>query len=145
MIPLNGRAVMPKLASRRRVAGFNLIELMLVLGVIGVLAAIALPSYQSHVRKTRRAVVQADMAEYAQRAERYHSSNNSYTGFTLPYSVSPREGGAAAYALSLEKVTSSGFTLVAQPQNTQVKDACGKLTLDQANRKTAEDTVSSCW
>ncbi|WMJ68608.1 type IV pilin protein [Stenotrophomonas sp. 24(2023)] len=136
---------MPTFSPRRRAAGFNLIELMLVLAVIGVLAAIALPSYQSHVRKVRRAVVQADMAEYAQRAERFHSSNNSYSGYTLPTSVSPREGGTSFYALSLEKVSASAFTLVAQPQNGQEKDACGKLTLDQANRKTAEDTVSSCW
>ncbi|XFC38490.1 type IV pilin protein [Stenotrophomonas indicatrix] len=127
-----------------RSAGFTLIELMIVVIVIGILAAIAIPSYQQYVLRSHRAVAKADLAEYAQRAERYHSSNNSYSGYTLPSKVSPREGGATRYDLSYNG-DGSTFTITASPAGTQVKDSCGKLTLDQANRKTSEGAVSDCW
>ncbi|MCF5090007.1 putative major pilin subunit [compost metagenome] len=135
---------MRALPSRRLAGGFNLIELMLVIGVIAVLSAIAYPSYLAHVRKTHRTAVKADMVEYAQRAERQHSSENSYASFKLPYEVSPREGGTARYKLAIDAKAST-FKITATPQGTQTKDSCGTLTLDQANRKTAEGTLSECW
>jgi len=127
-----------------RSAGFTLIELMIVVIVIGILAAIAIPSYQQYVLRSHRAVAKADLSEYAQRAERYHSSNNSYSGYALPSKVSPREGGTTRYDLSY-KGDGSTFTITASPAGTQVKDSCGKLTLDQANRKTSGGAVSDCW
>ncbi|HEL2977448.1 TPA: type IV pilin protein [Stenotrophomonas maltophilia] len=135
---------MLSMSSPRRAGGFTLIELMVVVIVIGILAAIVIPSYQQYVRRSHRAAVKADLVEYAQRAERYHSSNNSYSGFTLPSKVSPREGGTARYNLAF-KGDGTTFTITASPQGTQVKDSCGKLSLDQANRKTAEGTLSDCW
>lgn len=125
-------------------AGFTLIELMLVIGVIAVLSAIAYPSYLDQVRKSRRGAVKADLVEYAQRAERQHSSSNTYAGYALPYTVSPREGGTAYYNLKVD-TTQSTFTITATPQGSQAKDKCGEMTIDQANRKTAETTLSECW
>lgn len=79
-------------ASRRSTAGFTLIELMITVAVIAVLAAIALPSYQRHVLKTNRALAKADLVEIAQLLERYHTVQNSYDGFSLPFDQSPRQG-----------------------------------------------------
>ncbi|WP_286071530.1 type IV pilin protein [Stenotrophomonas sp. 57] len=135
---------MSTMTSPRRLGGFTLIELMVVVIVIGILAAVVIPSYQEYVRRSHRAVAKADLAEYAQRAERYHSSNNSYSGFTLPSKVSPREGGTVRYNLEF-KGDGATFTIAASPQGAQAKDSCGKLSLDQANRKTAEGTLSDCW
>ena len=124
--------------------GFTLIELMIVIMIIAVLAAIAYPSYQKHMLKTRRAAVQADMVEYAQRAERYHSVNNTYSGFALPFEQSPREGGTVRYNLEFEGDGSS-FTITATPDGEQEKDECSEMTLDPANRKTAAEDVDGCW
>lgn len=130
-------------------SGFSLIELMIVVGVVAILAAVAYPNYTDHVRKSKRAQAKADLVEYAQNAERWFTVNNTYAGMTFPGGAttvsSPREGGTAAYTLTLQRAQST-FTLTATPQGNQVKDKCGTLTLDQAGRKTpAEATVSGCW
>lgn len=52
---------------RHTVAGFVLVELMLVVGIIGVLAAVALPAYQDYTMRTRVAEA-LDLASVAQKA-----------------------------------------------------------------------------
>lgn len=134
----------------RRVPGFTLIELMIVVAVVAILAAIAYPSYQEHIRKTRRAQAKADLVEYAQLAERYHTVNNSYEGFTLPASQSPREEGATAqYNLVLtvdKKTAASQFRITAEPTGAQAEDRCGKLSLDQASvKRHSKGDYKECW
>jgi len=130
---------------RQRVRGFTLIELMITVAVVAILAAVAIPSYAEHVRKSRRAQAKADMVETAQLMERYHTVQNTYVGFTLPSTQSPRDG-TPQYTLSLGNVSASAFTLTATPGTNQSKDKCGTMTLDQAGRKTPDHaTVDGCW
>ena len=134
---------------RRLGAGFTLIELMIVVAVVAILAAIAVPSYQEQVRKSRRAQAKADMVEYAQMAERYFTVNNTYVGFALPTTQSPREAGATArYTLALNPApTVSTFTITATTQGTQSSDRCGNLgvTNTGVKTKTGGAPFSECW
>jgi type IV pilus assembly protein PilE len=126
--------------------GFTLIELMIVVAVVAILAAIAYPSYQEYIRKSRRAQAKADLVELAQLAERHHTVQNSYSGFSLPFTQSPREGGTAHYGLALNpEVTATSFTIVATPANGQANDRCGTLSLNQAGVKTHSEGPSDCW
>ncbi|SOO17891.1 Type IV pilin PilE [Xanthomonas citri pv. fuscans] len=128
------------------VRGFTLIELMIVVAVVAILSAIAYPSYTEHVRKSRRAQAKVDLVEYGQLAERFHTVQNTYSGFTLPTNVSPREGGTAAYTLALTQQTQSGYVITATPAAAQAADKCGTLSIDQASRKTnSRGTKSDCW
>ncbi len=128
-----------------RVRGFTLIELMITVAVVAILAAVALPSYQDHVRKSRRAQAKADLVEVAQLLERYHTVQNTYVGFTLPFEQSPRDG-TSRYTISLGGESASAFTLTAAPGDAQAEDKCGTMTLDQAGRKTPDNaTVEGCW
>ena len=135
-------------AAGHRIAGFTLIELMIVVAVVAILSAVAYPSYQEHVRKSRRAQAKADLVEYSQLAERWHTTNNTYVGFTLPFNQSPREAGAPArYALAIN-TTQSTFTITATAQAStgQDKDKCGNLGIDQAGVKTnSSGALSDCW
>jgi type IV pilus assembly protein PilE len=80
------------------IAGFSLIELVVVMVVVTILAAIAIPSYQSQIRKSRRTDAKTAVLDLAARQEKYLSLNNSYTsspanlgygtGATFPQNVS---------------------------------------------------------
>ena len=133
--------------SKHAVAGFTLIELMIVVAVVAILAAIAMPSYQEHVRKARRAQVKADLVEYAQLAERHHTVNNRYVGFVLPATKSPRGGTGDYYSLEVDTPEkNNSFVIKATPQNAQSADRCGTLTINQAGVKThSSGTYSDCW
>lgn len=119
---------------KRTAAGFTLIELMITVAVVAILAAIAYPSYQDQIRKSRRAQAKADLVELAQLAERFHTVNNTYAGWTLPFSQSPRDG-MSHYGLALSDTGAAKFTLTATPAGDQAKDKCGTLTLNQAGVK----------
>ena len=130
---------------RQRVRGFTLIELMITVAVVAILAAVAIPSYQQHILKSRRAQAKADLVEVAQLLERYHTVQNTYVGFALPSTQSPRDG-TSRYTLSLSNASATAFTLTAEPGTTQSKDKCGTMTLDQVGRKTPDNaTVEGCW
>ena len=132
-----------------RVRGFTLLELMIVVAVVAILAAIAYPSYQDQIRKSRRAQAKADLVEYAGLAERFHTTNNTYDGFSLPTTVSPREAGATPrYRLTPEDFTDANtFTITATPTTGQDADRCGTLSLNQAGAKTESGSadLSECW
>ena len=68
--------------SIRKLQGFTLIELMIVVAVVGVLAAIAYPAYTDSVLKGRRAQARAALTELLQQQERYMTQNNCYLGFS---------------------------------------------------------------
>jgi type IV pilus assembly protein PilE len=144
-----------------RVAGFTLIELMVVVAIVGILVGIALPSYQDSVRKSRRGQAKADLVELAQRAERYRTVNSTYVGFwngsagppVIPGVAttdrqSPRGTGTAHYTIT-EAETANTFTLTATPQGGQTADTrCMTLTLNQAGQKTESGTateIADCW
>lgn len=132
-----------------RVLGFTLIELMIVVAVVAVLTAIAYPSYQDALRKSRRAQAKADLIEYAASAERFRTVNNTYAGFTLPNTVSPREPGAVArYNLTPAAAftAANSFTITATATGDQANDRCGNLTLSNTGAKgNSAGALADCW
>ena len=135
-------------AAGRRVAGFTLIELMIVVAVVAVLAAIAYPAYTDSVRKSRRAQAKADLVEYAAMAERFRTVNNTYAGFDLPATQSPRETGAPMhYELSpAELPDANTFTITATARGDQVNDRCGSLSITNTNQKgNTAGNLADCW
>ncbi|MGY0619030.1 type IV pilin protein [Lysobacter sp. A378] len=132
-----------------KVAGFTLIELMIVVAVIAILAAVAYPSYADSVRKGHRGQAKADLMETAQLLERHRTVNNTYAGFNMgAFGQSPHTG-TARYTIALANDDADGYDLTASPEGSQEKDTqCGALSINQAGVKSISSTsgsVERCW
>ncbi|MFZ9061874.1 MAG: type IV pilin protein, partial [Steroidobacteraceae bacterium] len=58
--------------SRRRLAGFTLIELMITIAVVAVLTTLAVNTYQSSIRKGNRRAAQAVMMDVNTVQQQYY-------------------------------------------------------------------------
>ncbi len=123
-------------ASRPAVAGFTLVELMIVLAIMAFIAALAWPALQQAVQKSRRADGMSALANIMQAQERWRANNPAYQG-----TLADLPGASAAvspdqhYNLSLVagSVTATAFTAratarTASPQNSD--SPCQTLELD---------------
>lgn len=141
----------------RKIRGFTLIELMVVVAVVGILAAIAYPSYQNSIMKSHRAQAKACLLELSQYMERFYTTNMRYDQSSAGVANSLPAGGCRTdgrldqfYTISFSgQVTATGYTLQAVPQGVQVaRDAqCGTLTINQSGVRTKSGTgsLSDCW
>lgn len=72
----------------KTVAGFTLIELMIVVAIIGFLLTIAVPSYQDYVRRGKIGEATSELAAFRARQEQFFQDNRTYV------SAAPTCGGA---------------------------------------------------
>ena len=140
------RAALRSGRSRRRPAGFTLIEMLIAFVILAIVLALALPSYTSVLRRGNRADVKAIMMETAQFMERYYTTNKTYLAASPLSAVSPKgsSGTAVKYNISWSVTpTASLYTLQAVPANSQASDTCGTLTLSNTGAQGAATT--NCW
>ncbi len=112
----------------RRVSGFTLIELMVVVTVVAILAAIAIPSYTRYVQRGDLVEGTQALSQYRVQMEQYYQDNASYAN-----------GGACGVA---PPATLVNFTLTCALNGTQayVATVTGRnavngfvYTIDQTN------------
>jgi type IV pilus assembly protein PilE len=130
-----------------RARGFTLIELLIVVVIIAVLAMIAYPSYSKYMQRARRATAKADLAEIAGGLEREFTVNRIFSGYAMPFTTSPRDGGGVvAYNLAAV-ITAKTYILTATATGPQASDLCGNLTLNQVGLKqhSAGDDPNCTW
>lgn len=118
----------------RRMAGFTLIEVMIVVLILGIVAAIALPSYNNQVTRSRRSDCMGVLLGFAQAMEKYYALNYTYLGAaaagadtgtpanTLFPAKCPIDGNAVFYNLTIQAATVNSFTVQATPAGSQVGD-----------------------
>ncbi len=143
----------------RKLQGFTLIELMIVVAIIGVIAAIAYPSYNGYVTKSKRTVGQSILTQVANRQEQFFMDNKTYTGdlTNLGYGASPlpvdsdgqpNGSGEIVYTVSVQDGwTANSYTLQAVPSGSHAgRDTdCGTLTLTNTGVKAASGAGANCW
>ena len=80
----------------KKIKGFTLIEMLVVVLIIGILAAIALPQYQMSVGKAKFATLKNITKSLAESVNRYYMIHNaypkSYTELDLDFSVKSGSG-----------------------------------------------------
>jgi len=146
---------------KKNLAGFTLIELMIVVSVIGVLSAIAYSSYQSSVMKSNRSEAKAELSTVAGRLQSCYSMYGRYddpssTNLCAVYekmeNAAITSDGRGYYLVDLVAATTTTFTLKAVPIKTpQTKDKdCAYFEYKHTGAHTSKDkanadSTAKCW
>jgi type IV pilus assembly protein PilE len=139
---------------RFRLAGFSLIELLVVLVIMGVLSAVALPGYTRYVQRGHRTEAMAALLESQHFMERYYSANGQYLSPANAVPLLPQRlqgipsQGTVRYQLSVREATLNSYVLQAVPEGSMAGDVCGSLTINQAGLRgvlNSTRSVAECW
>jgi type IV pilus assembly protein PilE len=135
----------------RAQAGFNLLELMIVVAIIGILTGLAYTSYTDSAVKSRRKAATACMNEVGQVMERFYTTNLTYTGAAPPATMTCLVDLGNFYTFTATPAASGrAYSITAVPKGIQLtKDnaRCGTLTIDQTGAKTATGSagIAECF
>lgn len=132
----------------KKLRGFTLIEMLIVVAVLGIIVAFGYPSYQEQVRKAQRAEGMGELLEMADRLERRYSDQGTYGGINADalYGISTADNTRPTtngnYKLSIDSADTVQFTISATPQGNQTKDKCGAFTMTSQGVKTVGGSIS---
>ncbi|WP_082971833.1 type IV pilin protein [Rheinheimera sp. SA_1] len=143
--PIVAHSVAP-LAALSALAGFVLIEIMVVIAVIGLLLSIVLPGYQQYVLNSYRLEASGELLKLASLQQLLLAEQARYTGdlTELGYPTTSYLIGSGRFVISAE-LTADGYRLIADAAGPQLADTdCVQFKLDQYGIK--ESTPApDCW
>ncbi|WP_313033770.1 type IV pilin protein [Acinetobacter sp.] len=130
----------------KKLKGFTLIELMIVVAIIAIIAMVAYPSYQESVRKTKRTDAQASMLQIAGHLQRYKIANFTFfkVGTTTPITLADAgvpsvlpTSASPLYDLTLSNVNAGTWTLTATPKSGSAQLGDGHIVINHRGER--------CW
>ncbi|MBI3716282.1 MAG: prepilin-type N-terminal cleavage/methylation domain-containing protein [Betaproteobacteria bacterium] len=133
----------------RRLSGFTLIEIMIVLAIVGILGAFAVPAYSDYMRRSRLTEAFSWMSSYRISMEQYFQDNRSYQNGgncgVIPTAPGKPTGTAVSeyFTYSCSATTSTTYTATAVG-NSPGSMAGFNYTITQDGTK-ATLAVSNSW
>ena len=128
--------------SRRRTAGFTLIELMIVIAVVSILMAVAIPSYKDY--STRGKIVEATSAlsDGRVKMEQFFQDNRTYIGGPTPAATTSFTYVVGSTSTTTYTITATGTSASSMTSFT--------FSIDHSNTKQTLTgnpwgTSTTCW
>ena len=137
-----------------RIAGFTLIELMVVLLIVGILGAVAVPAYRQYVVRAHRTEAKTALLRLAANQERHYLQHNTYTDDLAALGFAAGVSDNGVYTLTVPTADASSFEAVALPTpggglngvDMSRDGTCARFTIDAAGRRSAfPDPDDTCW
>ena len=127
----------------RRIRGFTLIELMIVVVIVAILAAIALPSYLGQMRRSTGAEAQTYLTDLASRQQQFLVDRRAYAASVAALGVIAPANltGKFDFTIAAANGPPPTFTLTATALGAQLHDQCPVLSINQAG----ERLPATCW
>ena len=126
----------------RRLRGFTLVELLIVIAVIALLTLIAFPSYQAYMKRVYRSEVQSLMLDLANREQQYLLDNRSFLGggasavsTLVPTGIPADVSAYYTVAITAAAGPPPTFTITATPKSGTLMAGEAAFTLDQDGTK----------
>lgn len=133
---------------RDKLAGFTLIELMLVILIIAILAAIGYPNYQEQVLKGHRAEAKNAIMLLSAKQQRYYSDYGYYAGMEQLTDAHDMSKDAQHHILTISctpDCTASArpqqYLITATPTGTDLR--CGSYLYNQAGVLASNGTADN--
>jgi type IV pilus assembly protein PilE len=131
----------------KRVVGFSLIELMIVLAVLSIIAVIAYPSYTNYITRASREAAKSELLQLANLQEKIYLNSSSYaTSVTDPYNgrsdggLGKASGNAddGKYTMSILPTVgpTQSYTLTATPIPGTSQNSDGNITISSDGSRT---------
>lgn len=128
----------------KKLRGFTLVELMVVVAVIGILAAVAIPNYASYVTRGRIPDATSNLSFKRTQMEQSYQDNRTYVG--APACVT--DTTSSKYFTFTCAATANTYTLTATGVGSMLNFA---YTINEQNAKTSTITAAgwtgnaTCW
>ncbi|WP_035055026.1 type IV pilin protein [Andreprevotia chitinilytica] len=147
----------PQATAAAQLAGFTLIELMIVIAIMGIILAIAIPRYQDYVLRSKLVNAINGLAAVQAQMEQYFQDNRTYLAvgaFTPPCAVapSPKYGDFVITCPAANALNTAANTYFLQAVSSTGQDNGFKYTVDNTDTKSTTygaiwggATIANCW